>query len=170
MTESQHSFDSAHYRRVAAEIASPVAVVSAKLGNRDYAATVSSFIDISYDPPTMLVSLFDEGRICEAVEQTGFFTISVLTASQERVASWLASPGNPVEGLLTTVQTIRGANGIVRIKDALAIFELQVKQGIPAATHMLFVGEVMHAETGAHFAEMDRPLIHFSREFRTLGR
>ena len=91
------------YRLLAADIASGVAVVAARHRRRDVAATVTGFLDVSYDPPTMLVSLFEEGRICDAVESSGAWTLSVLRRDQEGTANWLASPGSPVEGLLDRV-------------------------------------------------------------------
>ena len=46
------------YRRLSADIAAGVAVVSKYLRNRDYAATVTGFHSVSNDPPTMLVSIY----------------------------------------------------------------------------------------------------------------
>ncbi|MBW4096411.1 MAG: flavin reductase [Acidobacteria bacterium] len=157
------------YRSRAADIAGAVAVITAVHRGRDYAATITGLLDVSYDPPTMLVSLFDEGRICDAVAASGVWNLSLLTRSQQGIANWLASPGNPVEGLLNNVPIMRGENGVAVISGCLASFELVTVQSVQAATHQLFIGEVTAVASHATPAEQDRPLIHFAREYKTLG-
>ena len=56
------------YRRLSAEQGSGVAIISTRIRNRDFAATVSSYLSVSYDPPTLLVSLYAESRIIGAVQ------------------------------------------------------------------------------------------------------
>ena len=53
------------YRALAGDHAAGVAVVCARHRGKDHAATVTAFADVSYAPPTMLVCLYDLGRICE---------------------------------------------------------------------------------------------------------
>ena len=47
------------YRTLAAEHASGVGVVCSRYRGKDHAITVTAFADVSYDPPTMLVCLYD---------------------------------------------------------------------------------------------------------------
>ena len=47
---------------------------------------MTAFADVSYDPPTMLVCLYDMGRMCEAVESSGTWTLSLLASGQRSVA------------------------------------------------------------------------------------
>ena len=46
------------YRELSDDIAAAVAVVSATRGSALHAITVDSFLDVSYDPPTMAVSVY----------------------------------------------------------------------------------------------------------------
>lgn len=163
------------YRLLAEELASGVAVVAARHRRRDHAVTVTGWLDISYDPPTMAVSLFDEARICEAVESSPTWTLSVLRREQESTATWLASPGNPVDGLLDGVGFRRSPVGGAAVLDgALAWFELETQQIHPAATHMLVVGRVVAmgrgGEQGASTSQGQAgPLVHWGRGFHGLN-
>lgn len=162
------------YRLLAEELASGVAVVAARHRRRDHAVTVTGWLDISYDPPTMAVSLFDEARICEAVEASPTWTLSVLRRDQEPIATWLASPGNPVDGLLDRVSFRRSPVGAVPLIDAaLAWFELETQQIHTAATHRLVVGRVVAMGRGgepgaAGSATGAVPLVHWGRGFHGL--
>lgn len=159
--------DTDAYRLLAADIASGVAVVAARHRRRDFAATVTGFLDVSYDPPTMLVSLFEEGRICDAVESSGAWTLSVLRREQEGIANWLASPGNPVEGLLDSVAFRRAPRSGAPVLDgALAWFELSTVGVHTAATHRIVVGEVASMGRGVREGQADDPLLHYARGYR----
>lgn len=158
------------YRRLSADIAAGVAVVSTTLRNRDYAATVTGFLSVSYDPPTMLVSLFAESRIGEAVEESGIWALSLLSGKHQGAANWLASPGTPLQGLLAQVPFRRGpTTGSAVLDGALAFFELRTVSVHQAATHLLIVGEVLSMGSDADPAETPDPLIHFGSSYHHLA-
>jgi flavin reductase (DIM6/NTAB) family NADH-FMN oxidoreductase RutF len=88
---------------------------------RDYAATVTAFLSVSYDPPTMLVSLYAGSGIGGAIATTGTWALSLLRSKHRGAADWLASPGTPVEGLLAQVPYRRGpATGSVILDGSMA--------------------------------------------------
>ncbi|GED00130.1 hypothetical protein KVA01_22840 [Kocuria varians] len=158
------------YRTLAAEHAVGVGVVCSRYRGKDHAITVTAFADVSYDPPTMLVCLYDMGRMCEAVESTGSWTLSLLNARQRSVANWLASPGNPVEGLLDSVPFHRTERtGTPVIDGCLSWFELDTVSTHTAATHLVVIGRVTAMGRGPGAHATDRPLIHVAREYKTLG-
>lgn len=158
------------YRRLSADIAAGVGVVSTTLRNRDYAATVTGFLSVSYDPPTMLVSLYAESRIGEAVEEAGVWALSLLSGRHQGAANWLASPGTPLQGLLAQVPFRRGpATGSAVLDGALAYFELRTVSVHQAATHLLIIGEVLSMGSDADPAEAPDPLIHFGSSYQRLA-
>jgi len=164
---SQHDID--EYRRLSSEQASGVAVVSTVWRGRDYAATVSSYLSVSYDPPTMLVSLYEGSRIAEAVAGSGRWALSLLNGAQQRSANWLASPGTPVEGLLMQTPFRRGkATGSAIIDGSLAYFELETTAVHEAATHLLVVGRVVAMGTPQTGPAGLGPLIHYAGDYHRL--
>ncbi|MFQ4148139.1 flavin reductase family protein [Arthrobacter sp. LAPM80] len=157
------------YRRLSAEHASGVAVISTVLRNRDHAATVSAYLSVSYDPPTLLVSLYAESRIALAVAESKSWALSLLTAEQKAAANWLASPGTPIEGLLSQIDFRRGpATGNAVIAGALAFFEVETTAIHEAATHMLVVGKVVSMGEDASWTRDLSPLIHYGGDYRRL--
>lgn len=157
------------YRRLSAEQGGGVAIVSTRLRNHDYAATVSSYLSVSYDPPTLLVSLYAESRIALAVAESGSWTLSLLTAEQKGQANWLASPGTPTEGLLKQIDFRRGpATGNAVIAGCLAFFEVETTAVHPAATHLLVVGTVVSMGEDAPWGKDQSPLIHYGGDYRRL--
>ncbi|WP_167047952.1 flavin reductase family protein [Salinibacterium sp. ZJ454] len=164
------------YRLLSSYAASGVAVVSTRVGDRDYAATVSAWFSVSYDPPTMLVSLFELSRIAEAVADSGTWALSLLNRDQEQTAKWLSSPGAPVEGLFNQVPHHRGPLTDAAIIDGvIAWFELRTVDVHTAATHQLFVGRVLSQgrspSQGPDAATSSRgPLIHYASMYRRLER
>ena len=158
------------YRTLAADHAVGVGVVCSRYRGKDHAITVTAFADVSYDPPTMLVCLYDMGRMCEAVESTGTWTLSLLNVDQRSVDNWLASPGNPVDGLLDTVPFHRTERtGTPVIDGCLSWFELDTVSTHTAATHLVVVGRVTAMGRGVDAGAADRPLIHFAREYKSIG-
>lgn len=163
--------DVALYRGFSADAASGVAVVSTVLRGRDYAATVSGFLSVSYDPPTMLVSLYAESRIAEAVTTSGSWALSLLGNRHEGVANWLASPGTPLEGLLAQVPYRRGpATGAAVVDGSLTYFEMKSTAVHTAATHLIIVGAVVAMGSIAAGTDAMDPLIHFGSSYRRLQR
>ena len=63
------------------------------------------YLSVSYDPPTMLVSLFEESRICDAVANSGTWALSLLAAHHQGTANWLASPATRWKACSTRFRT-----------------------------------------------------------------
>lgn len=159
------------YRLLAEDIASGAAVVATRRYGRDIAATVTGFLDVSYDPPTMLVSLYGDGRIGEAVSESEGWTLSLLNGDHRGIANWLASPANPVHGLLSQVPFRRApVSGAAVIEGAISWFDLRTTAVHEVATHLVVVGEVVAMGTTDDSVGSNDPLIHFSREYRHLRR
>ncbi|SEB54188.1 NADH-FMN oxidoreductase RutF, flavin reductase (DIM6/NTAB) family [Paramicrobacterium humi] len=152
MSHDAHLVDPTHveradmdrYSSLAGLVAKGVAIVSTRWGRYDYATTVTDFLSVSYDPPTMLVSLYGLSRTTEAVEGSGRFAVSVLAAPQRVIAERLGEIGAPLRGLLDLTPHWRREEGAPAIiEDCLVWFECRVADVHPAATHQLVVGEVV---------------------------
>ncbi len=157
------------YRRLSTEQAAGVGIVSTVWRGRDYAATVTSYFSVSYDPPTMLVSLYEGSRIAQAVAASGHWALTLLTVDQRRQANWLASPGTPIEGLMSQVPFRRGpATGSAVLEGGLAFFEVSTTALHGAATHLLVVGNVVSMGSGALWDAGLSPLLHYAGDYRRI--
>lgn len=95
--------DQEFYKRLSGEVAKGVAILSTTHRGRDYAATVTDYLSVSFDPPTMLVSVYSLSRLAEAIESAGRWSLSVLSSAQAAVADGLGEPGAPLIGLLDQI-------------------------------------------------------------------
>ena len=103
------------------------------------------------------------------METSGVWTLSLLNSAQRSVANWLASPGNPVDGLLDSIPFHRTeSSGTPVLDGSLAWFELETVSSHTAATHEVFVGRVVSMGRGEGSGNADQPLVHFAREYRSL--
>ena len=157
------------YRELSDDIAAAVAVVSAKRGNALHAVTVDSFLDVSYDPPTMAVSIYGGSRMMETLEMSEHFAISLLNSSQRDISERLGASGQPLYGALKGIDTIPAPHsGQPVLSEAIAWFELKTTEILQVATHSLVVGEVVSMGTGTH-SSRSRPLLRWRKSYGSIG-
>jgi len=131
------------YKSLSGSVAKGVAVLSTVYRGRDYAATVTDFLSVSYDPPTMLASLYSMSRMAEALETAPRWALSLLASDQEWIAARLGETGTPLIGLMDNIPHFRREPGApALVTGALAWFELETASSHEAATHTLVVGAV----------------------------
>jgi flavin reductase (DIM6/NTAB) family NADH-FMN oxidoreductase RutF len=165
LAEVPTSADEDAYKTASTHAAKGVAVLTARQGRWDHAVTVTDFLSVSYDPPTMLVSLYELSRMADVVVDTGRFTLNLLTDRQGSVADRLGWGGAPLVGLLDQVPFFRREpHGPALIEGALAWFELRVTDVHPVATHRLVVGRVV--AMGSDAPAGARPLVRWRSEYR----
>ncbi len=154
------------YRLLSARAAKGVAIVSARVGRYDHATTVTDYLSVSYDPPTMLVSLYGLSRTTEAVEEAGRWALSLLASDQRVIAEQLGELGAPLRGLLDRIpHWRREPGGPAIIEGGVAWFECRTVDVHTAATHQLVIGEVV--AMGRSESHTARPLVYDRSEFTT---
>lgn len=157
------------YRELSDDIAAAVAVVSAKRGSAEHAITVDSFLDVSYDPPTMLVSIYSGSRMMETLEMSSHFAISLLASEQRDISERLGASGLPLYGSLKGIDTFPAPHtGQPVLSEAIAWFELRTTEVLEVATHNLVVGEVVALGAGRD-AGTKRPLLRWRKGYGTIG-
>ena len=123
------------YRELSDDIAAAVAVVSATRGSALHAITVDSFLDVSYDPPTMAVSVYSGSRMMETLETSSHFAISLLNSDQRDISERLGASGQPLYGSLKGIDTFPAPQaGQPVLADAIAWFELELTEVHPGVT------------------------------------
>ena len=159
--------DQDEYRRLSDLLAVGLAVVTTRQGSHDLAVTVDSYLDVSYDPPTMLVALYGMSRGAEAIEETRHCCLNLLGADQHHLADRFGTPGAPLLGMLSGLEVTRTADGDAILPDVLAHFALRIEKAVDAATHRLLIGPVIEMAQGR--LETD-PAVRFAGERRDLRR
>lgn len=160
MAEKTNAGD--RYRSLSDEIAASAAVITVSARAGLQAITVDSYLDVSYDPPTMAVCVYAGSRISEALDVADTLTLSVLADDQKSIAQRLGEPGQPAYGRLASIPTEPGTDGPDHIKGCVAYFELELTKTVDIATHTLYVGRVAMCGRGKPRAE---PLIYRGGEY-----
>jgi len=127
-------------------------------GRDDIGVTVSACCPVSVEPPLVLVSLIASSYPAEVLSRAGSFALTLLAAGQRVLAGRFASAGRPsARVLLAGVPHQRGARSGALIPDgALAAFECEVTDRLPAGDHLLLVARVVEVP---YAAESGEPLI-----------
>ncbi|MGO1945966.1 MULTISPECIES: flavin reductase family protein [Brachybacterium] len=153
--------DQDDYRELSELLTAGLAVLTTRQGRHDVAVTVDSFLDVSYDPPTMLVALYGMSRAAEAAEEAGHFCLNLLTEDQQHLADRFGTPAAPLIGMLSGIEVTRTADGDAVLPGVLAHFGVCIEQAVDAATHRLLIGPVV--EQGAGLAAVG-PAVRFAGE------
>ena len=154
------------FRRAMGSFATGVTVVTGtSAGGERYGMTVNSFSSVSLDPMFVLVSLNAASRGLELIEDSGAFTINVLSREQEYLSRWFANRQRPSDStMFDGVPISLGATGCPVIVDAAASFDCQTHRLVPAGDHVIVIGEVAAL---THRADAE-PLVFHAGDYRCI--
>lgn len=138
--------------------ASGVSIVAVREAGTVHALTVSAFIPVSLEPPTVLVSLGPNAAVLPFLDPGVSFAISMLTADQRGVASRYADtfPVGPSPFVESGPPVVEGA---------LAWLECEVEEMIRRGDHTLVVAAMTAAGTGPE----EPALTYYRREYHPVG-
>lgn len=146
------------FREAMADVPSPVAVVTTRAGGEPHGTTVSSFLSLSLDPPTVLVSLANTSTLLAKLDLGSQLGVSVLAADQAETAVRFAGEDKHDS------QSDWGpaAGGPPRVQDSPTDIALAVTELVPVGDHTLVIGAVESVNTSPA-----APLVHWQRAFGT---
>ena len=136
-----------------------VSIVAVRDDDRVHALTVSAFIPVSLEPPTVLVSLGPNAAVLPFLDPGTPFAISLLAADQKGLASRYADTF-PV-GASPFPET-----GPPVVDGALASLQCEVDEMLRRGDHTLVLGRMTRAATGD---EEKKALTYFRREYHSIG-
>lgn len=127
-------------RKTLGRFATGVTVVSARTGEESHAITANSFTSVSLDPPLILVSIDNRSRMNDYLARAERFAVSILHASQERLAWHFAGKPLPEPGELFTPDT----PDFLFVNGAIAHIGCELYARHEAGDHWLVLGRVVH--------------------------
>lgn len=138
--------------------ASGVSIVAVRESGTVHALTVSAFIPVTLDPPSVLISLGPNAAVLPFLETGETFAISFLSEGQKGLASRFADtfPVGP---------SPFAADGPPVVEGCLAAMECQVSEMLRRGDHTLVIGEVQAAWTGPE----EPALTYFRRDYHSVG-
>jgi flavin reductase len=133
-------------RDVMSNFATGITVLTAG-GEHCHGMTANAFSSVSLDPPMVLCCIARTAQMHDALLETRYFGVSVLSAGQEHLARHFASRGRP-EGVAQfddVEWTPARSSGAPLLNGALAWLECEVAQVYHGGDHSIFLGTVLDA-------------------------
>ncbi len=101
---------------------------------------------VSYDPPLILVAIHPNRYSHELLKKSGCFALHALERSQKEMLNRFKGP-DPAKKF-SGINWEPGQTGAPVIKDCMAWLECRVKESWTPGNHTLFIGEIVHADSG----------------------
>jgi len=120
-----------------------VYVVGAAHNERRDAFTAAWVMQVSYTPLLLVVSIHPEHASYPLVKEAQAFTVNVLKRGQLEVARRFGTRSGREYDKLAGVRWHPGRSGAPVLDDALAYFDCQLTDHLPAGDHELMVGRVV---------------------------
>lgn len=150
---------------------SGVTVVTTQLPSQPpIGLTVSSFTSVSLDPPLLVVCIFKETEMANAILQAQSFGISILSDQQAHLSVRFAGfdPNFPKDADRFAALPVRYLQtGAPLLADALAGFDCRVMAHHDGSTHYIFVAEVVDVFAHAD-GDLQPPLVYYNRGYHDL--
>jgi flavin reductase len=155
------SISPASFKAAMRRMASTVNVITSRHGSTINGMTATAVCSISADPPSILIVVNQQNRSHALIQQSGVYTVNVLSAGQESLAAHFASgPAAP----FAAVPHSYGANGCPVIDGYASYLECVVAAQTAFGTHSIFLGRVI-----ASGERDDVPLLYHDGQFRSLA-
>jgi flavin reductase (DIM6/NTAB) family NADH-FMN oxidoreductase RutF len=154
--------DSETFRRLRGRIASGIAILTARDGDRDVGMTVSAFCSVSLSPPLLLVCIERTASMHDLLFQHPKLGLSIIASEHEAHSRRFAEQNNAnrFEGLPFS----RGESRVMLLDNATAHLECQPIRHIEAGDHTIFILEV---ERGT--MRDARPLLYYRGTYAQLA-
>jgi flavin reductase len=156
--ESLGSVNPADFKTAMRRFASTVNVVTSGCGSILNGMTATAVCSVSAEPPSILIVVNQSNRSHALIQQSGTYTVNVLSASQQHLAVHFAS------STITPFASVPHSLGLNRcpiIDNCTSFLECVVESRMRSGTHSIFIGRVVGS------GESDRlPLIYHDGKFR----
>jgi flavin reductase (DIM6/NTAB) family NADH-FMN oxidoreductase RutF len=167
VTEPSGSIEPAAFRTAMSRFASGITIMSTLQGGVAHAMTANAFTSVSLDPPLVLVCVDKGVRMHDAVQECGYWAVSVLAAGHRPVAERFAKSGRDLHSQFDGVETVPGPKtGCPLIAGALSWLECRTWASYDGGDHTIVVGEVL--SVGADESVDPAALVYYSGQYREL--
>ena len=133
-------------RDVMSNFATGITVLTAG-GEHCHGMTANAFSSVSLDPPMVLCCIARTAQMHDALLETRYFGVSVLSADQEHLARYFADRGRPAG--MTQFDEVEWTparrSGAPLLDGSLAWLECEVAQVYHGGDHSIFLGTVLDA-------------------------
>ncbi|MGP4026823.1 flavin reductase family protein [Actinomadura sp. 3N407] len=135
-------------------------------GRDDLGTTVTSFMSVSLDPPTVVASVATSSYLTEVLNRQSRWAATVLSSGQRALAGRFAAEGRPSARILLAGEPHhRGDHSDALIPETgQSAMECETRRTVEAGDHTLFIAEVLSAD---YITRDQEPLIRVNRRYLT---
>ncbi len=148
------TFDTAHFRSVMGHFCTGVTIVAGVSDGVALGLTCQSLVSLSLDPPLVAFSPSRMSTSWPRIEQSGAFSVNVLTEDQEDLSRVFATPG---ADKFRGVAWRPGETGSPILGDVLAWVDCRIVGRHEAGDHLIIIGHVLELNA----ANRGRPLLAY---------
>jgi flavin reductase (DIM6/NTAB) family NADH-FMN oxidoreductase RutF len=127
--------------------------------------TASAVSSVTDAPPTLLACINATSRSARLIRENGVFSVNTLAARHEPIAKRFAQSAVGMEERFALGEWQTGPAGLPWLSGALASFALDVVDLRQVGSHMVVIGTVRAASSGA----IEPPLVYHRRGYHTLA-
>ncbi len=158
------AIDKNELRRVIGHFATGVTIITTRdKEGKPHGMTANAVSSVSLVPPLLLVCVDKKADTYPFFDESGVFTVNVLSNEQEVLSRRFATTGSGVEKFEGTGYR-EGSNGCAILEDALAYLDCRIVSSHDAGDHTIYVGEVEAAD-----ASELTPLLFYRGGYRKLA-
>lgn len=161
----QVTIDSSAFRKVMANFASGITILTTRAGEGFYGMTASAVASVSLEPTLVLACIERSTLAHRYVQESGDYVLNILAEDQRQLSQIFAMDESARERYLKSVPYYRSTRGLPILNGALAYLECEVVATHPGGDHSIFIGEVHEA---AVLAAESPPLIYFRSAYHGL--
>ena len=140
--------DPQDFRTGMRRLAAGVSLVASTWNGEPWGLAATAVCSVSASPPMLLACVNRKASAHEAIRSSGFLSVNVLAAADRELAVAFSSGGHPHarfrHGSWSSLST-----GAPILTTALVAFDGRIAQVVDAATHAIFVTEVLAIRAGA---------------------
>ena len=121
-------------------------IVGAGQGEDAVANGVTWLTQASFEPPLIMAAIRVDGRLHDAIQESGFFSVNLVARDQQEMVKTFFKPAETREGSINGYAFEPGpATGSPIFADAPAWFEVELRHSFHSGDHTVFVAEVLEA-------------------------
>ena len=140
-------------------IESAVGLVIVKWQDRSNAMTVSFFSEVAHHPTALWVAIAPETLTNSMLEQTGRFSLVVLTEKQAQIARNCGSVSGREVDKCAALDLYQTANDFLFLNGALASTGCVVRHDTKLGDHTIFVADILEAEIDSRTSHLRHLLL-----------
>ena len=143
--------------------AAGVAVVTTRRRDQPSGLTVSSFVSLSFAPPSILVCLNGESSTLDAIRESGILAVNILADHQIGIAEAFAG-GQRGDARFEHGEWETLTTGAPVLRESIASFDCRLATTLAYGTHHIVIGDVVAIEVGE-----PKPLLYHARTYGRFG-